>query len=297
MKLNIKSTMKTMVIFGVLSLSAALANADVKDRILIAPTGDISARCEDGAPIRGIERLARIEIESAINNSGRAEIVADGELRKAISEEVYEQYLSGKFDATKSVEIGKLAGAKYLLLTNLSRNEVTTRELNILGVKLTEVSVNLEASVQMIDVETGVKVLVGSTGKITASSRGFSPEGITELGKDAKITDGKDPRAIALKRLGEAVLNQIYPTYYVIDINGSTVICDFGSNKGAVVGQTLSIMRADKFGFRTVIATAKVDNILTDKCRATLTGSPTQKILKKDVVEPVMTETAQITEE
>lgn len=175
------------------------------------------------------------ELTNVLANSGRFEVVERSQLGTVTKEMGFGQ--TGLVDPATAAEIGKMAGAQYILVGKVTMADVFRSQVPILGIKTMKGRIGLEY--RLIDGETG-RILLSSS--LTDS---HTVDEITGSDFSQQVILNKTCRDAAEKVL-EEIQRKNPLTGMVLDADGKTIYLDLGLDSGIKEGEKLLVYREGK---------------------------------------------------
>lgn len=210
----------------------------------VAGTAEAARKTVAVMPIESISRsidaryaaeMMTEELTNALANSGRFEVVERSQLGSVTKEMGFGQ--TGLVDPATAAEIGKMAGAQYILVGKVTMADVFRSQVPILGIKTMKGRIGLE-----------YRLIDGTTGRILLSSSITDSHTVDEItGSDfsQQVILNKTCRDAAGKVL-EEIQRKNPLTGMVLDADGKTVYLDLGLDSGIKEGEKLLVYREGK---------------------------------------------------
>jgi len=225
-----RSLKKFSAIFILLMVFCSLNFCEAaKKRVAVMPLENVSGYTE-----QKVAEIMTQQLITAIHGSGNYTVVERFQMDAVLKEQGFQNITA---DPAKAVETGKLSGADYMLMGKVTMAEFVSNPVGDFISKFVRVADKFAHNVKckikfefrMVDSATG-EVVVAST--VEGSQSGKSrPEALDDACKEA-----------AENFLHE--LQKVNPLVArIIDISGSDIYLDKGSNDGLREGETLSIFR------------------------------------------------------
>ena len=257
----------------------------------------------------------RDQLMTKLGQSGKVELIERERLQQIIKEQNIT--ISEGFDSADAAKLGKLAGAKSVLIGSVSNlsggvhtslTSATCKILHIPCFDQTKGEVALTVSVRVVDVETG-KVLTTATGEGKAAETKTVPAGTKDVSYGNGLLQTATTQAFdslvrqleASPALAPFPAARVAPpppavrTAYdgeILDITGDQITFEAGSKQGVQVGDTVKIVRSGKTLRNSKgevvkivtdsIGTAKISDVDEKTSTATFTAVGTAKPTKSD---------------
>ena len=178
------------------------------------------------------------QLTAQVNATRKFEIVGRSDMKDILKEQELGQ--SGNVDAKSAAQIGKLSGAKYLLVTTLDDFEDSTEKmefktLNKVGIKR---KVRINAVAKIYDSTTG-KLLESANIK---TEKKDDRADASELKKDSELTDAllRDAVQESATKVAVHVADVIFPVRVLAKRDKSLTI-NRGEGTGVEVGQVWNV--------------------------------------------------------
>lgn len=280
-------TLYSLILAGlVLALVVGMTTAVIaagKPRIIVAPISDRSVPESRGEKVETAAETVRNGLKDVLFKTGNFELIADEEMQKELDAQRWEQYASGDFDPSAVSEIGQKVGAQILAKCTVLRNQFWVEKKNVIIVDQYESIMQLSVALEICDITRGTvchreTVEVQKSHKVTGfpDSKGGAP---------IVLGNAKDVRAQAVQEVVDKlkkVIEDIVQPAQILDAKDKTIVVALGGTR-VQVGDKLSIVGKDEFGFFEEIGTAEVAATLPDKSKATIVNS-TRPVTKDDFV-------------
>lgn len=207
----------------------------------VAPTPSLKAAIAGAGKGSALGRVVESfdsQLVSAVSATRKFEVVGRSDLKDILGEQ--ELSGSGNVDPKSAAQAGKLAGAKYLLVTTIDDFEDSTermefKTLNQVGLKR---KIRLQAVAKVYDSTSG-KLL--ESANILAERKDDRSDS-TGLEKNAELTDGL--LAAAVRETAERVANRVADVVFparVLARRDKQVTINRGEGTGVTVGQTWNV--------------------------------------------------------
>ncbi len=181
-------------------------------------------------------KMADILITS-LSKSKRFELVERNRIDKIIEEQ--KLALSGLIDEKSAIEVGKLSGAEYVVIGNIT--SATKKEIDKFGYILVKLEVGVD-----------VRVVNGTTGKILLSeSATGNYESKVVRTADGVIVSGELDYSAgfalaskdAIEKIGYKIGNLSPQIGFVVSVEENNISIDIGEEQGIIIGNKLVIFR------------------------------------------------------
>jgi curli biogenesis system outer membrane secretion channel CsgG len=207
----------------------------------VTPTASLKTAMVGAGKALSLGRVAEAfdsQLVSAINAARKFDIVGRSDLKDILKEQ--ELGASGNVDAKTAVQAGKLAGAKYLLVTTIddfedSIEKMEFKTLNKVGIK------------RKIRLSSVAKIYDSTTGKLLESAnirtdKKDDRSDSTALNKDAELTDALLQEAVkeTAERVATRVADVIFPAR-VLAKRDKEITINRGEGAGVAVGQVWNV--------------------------------------------------------
>jgi curli biogenesis system outer membrane secretion channel CsgG len=207
----------------------------------VTPTPSLKAAMTGAGKALSLGRIVEAfdsQLISAINTTRKFDIVGRSDLKDILKEQ--ELGASGNVDVKTAAQVGKLAGAQYLLVTTIDDFEDSTEKmefktLNLVGLKR---KIRLSAVAKIYDSTTG-KLLESAN---IQTDRKDERSDATELKKNAELTDALLLEAVkdTAERIANRVADVIFPAR-VLAKRDKEVTINRGEGAGVAVGQIWNV--------------------------------------------------------
>ncbi len=221
---------KFSVLFVLLAVFCSLSFCEAaKKRVAVMPLENVSGYTE-----QKVAEIMTQQLITAIHGSGNYTVVERFQMDAVLKEQGFQNIAA---DPEKAVETGKLSGADYMLMGKVTMAEFVNNPVGDLISKFVKLADNFAHGVKckikfefrMVDSATG-EVVVAST--VEGSKSGKSKvEAFDDACKDAAENFLRE-----LQKVNPLVAR-------IVDVSGSDIYIDKGSNDGLREGEMLSIFR------------------------------------------------------
>lgn len=261
-------TILAVVVMMMISLIALPCEAAQKVVAIMPIKNNVNTRYSSVAAKTMTDELINVFV-----NSGMYTVVERGQLDQVIGEMGFSS--TGMVDSNSVIEIGKLSGAQYILVGNVSMADVYQSVIPLTTIK------TFRAKVGMI-----YRLIDAKTGKILLSSSVEDQHTIDE------VTGSDFSEEILLHKacsnVAEKILKEIQKKNPVIgnilDVNGEEVYIDLGTDSGLRVGETLMVFKegAPIYGKNGEIVTTRIIELGEIKVTQVEEGYSIGKIKEKN---------------
>lgn len=261
-------TILAVVVMMMISLIALPCEAAQKVVAIMPIKNNVNTRYSSVAAKTMTDELINVFV-----NSGMYTVVERGQLDQVIGEMGFSS--TGMVDSNSVIEIGKLSGAQYILVGNVSMADVYQSVIPLTTIKTFRAKVGM--IYRLIDAKTG-KILLSSSiedqhtiDEVTGSD--FSEEVLLHK---------------ACSNVAEKILKEIQKKNPVIgnilDVNGEEVYIDLGTDSGLRVGETLMVFKegAPIYGKNGEIVTTRIIELGEIKVTQVEEGYSIGKIKEKN---------------
>lgn len=238
------SSFRVVLPLGIALLSAAANAQDGKATLAIStvkPTPSLQSAMEKAGKKDSLGRIIEAvdsQLIDRVNATRKFEVVGRSDLAAVLKEQ--ELGASGNVDAKTAAQAGKLAGAKYLLVTTVDDFEDSTermefKTLNKVGLKR---KIRLSAIGKIYDSSTG-KLLESASIQV---DRKDDRSDSTALQKNAELTDALLLETVreAAERMANRVADVAFPAR-VLAKRDKQVTINRGEGGGVSVGQMWNV--------------------------------------------------------
>lgn len=261
-------TILAVVVMMMISLIALPCEAAQKVVAIMPIKNNVNTRYSSVAAKTMTDELINVFV-----NSGMYTVVERGQLDQVIGEMGFSS--TGMVDSNSVIEIGKLSGAQYILVGNVSMADVYQSVIPLTTIK------TFRAKVGMI-----YRLIDAKTGKILLSSSVEDQHTIDE------VTGSDFSEEVLLHKacsnVAEKILKEIQKKNPVIgnilDVNGEEVYIDLGTDSGLRVGETLMVFKegAPIYGKNGEIVTTRIIELGEIKVTQVEEGYSIGKIKEKN---------------
>lgn len=261
-------TILTVVVMMMISLIELPCEAAQKVVAIMPIKNNVNTRYSSVAAKTMTDELINVFV-----NSGMYTVVERGQLDQVIGEMGFSS--TGMVDSNSVIEIGKLSGAQYILVGNVSMADVYQSVIPLTTIK------TFRAKVGMI-----YRLIDAKTGKILLSSSVEDQHTIDE------VTGSDFSEEVLLHKacsdVAEKILKEIQKKNPVIgnilDVNGEEVYIDLGTDSGLRVGETLMVFKegAPIYGKNGEIVTTRIIELGEIKVMQVEEGYSIGKIKEKN---------------
>lgn len=228
-----------------LALTPALARAQSGKETLavssVQPTASLKASMEHAGKALSLGRVVEAfdsQLIAQVNATRKFDVVGRSDLKDVVKEQELGQ--SGNVDAKSAAQTGKLAGAKYVLVTTIDDFEDSTermefKSLNQVGLKR---KVRIGAVAKIYDSSTG-KLLESANIKIEKKD---DRSDAVDLQKNAELTDALLADAVqeTATRVATRVADVIFPVK-VLAKRDRQITINRGEGTGIQAGQVWNV--------------------------------------------------------
>jgi curli biogenesis system outer membrane secretion channel CsgG len=242
---QIISRIFALVGFAALALTPAIALAQSGKETLaissVQPTASLKASMERAGKTLSLGRVVEAfdsQLIAQVNATRKFEIVGRSDLKDVVKEQELGQ--SGNVDAKTGAQAGKLAGAKYLLVTTIDDFEDSTermefKELKKVGIKR---KIHIGAVAKIYDSTTG-KLLESANVRI---DRKDDRSDAADLQKNAELTDALLADAVqdTATQVATRVADIIFPVRVLVKRDRQITV-NRGEGTGIEPGQVWNV--------------------------------------------------------
>ena len=225
--------MKTIIISTLIALLGFSAMAQSsKVKIAVMPFGYERDYRYNYSPLA---TLAENLTTSVLHNSGRFTVVERKELDKILAEQRFNQ--SGLVNDDDAIKLGRLSGAKFIALGNISNISYNTQtKITPAGVRYQLANAFINLLIKIINVESGDIVFT----KTYAFKSEQSRESDREKLLSTLLTNEFE------KRVPKEILGSFPIEGTVLFIEGNSVYIDIGSGQGVKKGMVFDVVSTDE---------------------------------------------------